>query len=383
MHWLDVKGQPRAMRMLQMARAGSRMPHGWIFYGPAGVGKEMLAVRFARLILCEQPVTIDPPAEAHAEGFWQDGCGRCRSCRIIESGTHPDLHLVYRQLNKHHPDSTIQNRKALDISVDVIRHFLLDPVRGRSAMGRAKVYIVREAELLSTAAQNAMLKTLEEPPEDTYIVLLSTARDRLLPTTLSRCQSVGFGQLDLPTTQQIVAAHGLVPADASFYAALSEGRPGGALHLAKMNLRADYAGIAHGLAGIGAVDPMQVAATWQEITQRWAKAIQDEDSDADPTTDQNRQALQVLFVVLNTILRDALRLGAAAACEPVLAESSESLEELARWGGEPLAAGIRQVAWAESAIARSANTVLTLEALAVKLAQCSRGVLTSLLDAGN
>jgi DNA polymerase-3 subunit delta' len=383
MHWLDVKGQFRAMRMLQMAFAGGRMPHGWIFYGPAGVGKEMLAARFARMILCEQPATIDPPAEVSIEGPWYDGCGRCRSCNLIASGTHPDLHLVYRQLNKNHPDTTVQNRKALDISVDVIRHFLLDPVRGRSAMGRAKVYIIREAELLSTAAQNAMLKTLEEPPEDTYIILLSTARDRLLPTTISRCQSVGFGHLDLPTTQQIVAAAGLAPADASFYAALSEGRPGGALHLARLDLRADYTGIARDLAGIGAADPVQLAAHWEEIAQRWAKAIRDEESDADPTTDQNRQALYVLFLVQSTILRDALRLGAAASTEPVLSDSAESLSELARWGGESLAAGIRQIAWAESAVERNAKAVLTLEALAVKLAQCSRGVLTSLLDAGN
>ena len=380
MHSLDVKGQTRAMRMLQMARAGSRMPHAWIFYGPAGVGKEMLAVRFARLILCEKPASVDPPADAGAEGPWHDGCGRCRSCHLIESDTHPDLHQVYRQLNKHHPDSAVQNRKALDISVDVIRHFLLDPVRGRSAMGRAKVYIVKEAELLSTAAQNALLKTLEEPPEDTYIILLSTARDRLLPTTLSRCQSVGFGHLDLPTTEKIIAARGIAPTDAPFYAALSEGRPGGALHLAKMDLRNDYAAIAQALAGIRAADPMQVAAGWQETAQRWVKAIQDDDSDADPTTDQNRQALQVLFVVLSTILRGALRLGASAAGEPVLPETSEALKEVANWGGEALAGGIRQVAWAESAIARNANTILTLEALAVKLAQCSRGVLTGLLE---
>jgi DNA polymerase-3 subunit delta' len=262
----------------------------------------------------------------------------------------------------------------------VIRHFLLDPVRGRSAMGRAKVYIVKEAELLSTAAQNALLKTLEEPPDDTYIILLSTARDRLLPTTLSRCQSVGFGQLELPTTEKIIAARGISPTDAPFYAALAEGRPGGALHLAKMDLRNDYAAIAQVLAGIRAADPMQVAAGWQETAQRWVKAIQDDDSDTDPTTDQNRQSLQVLFVVLSTILRDALRLGASAAGEPVLPGISESLKEVANWGGEALAGGIRQVSWAESAIARNANAVLTLEALSVKLAQCSRGVLTSLLD---
>ncbi len=384
MHWLDVKGQLRAMRMLQMAYAGSRMPHAWLFYGPAGVGKEMLAIRFARLLLCGQPVTAEPPADAQAQGPWQDGCGQCKSCHLVEASlnpdptkaaVHPDLHMIYRALNKDHPDSSVQNKKALDISVEVIRHFLLDPVRGHSAMGKAKIYIVREAELLSTAAQNALLKTLEEPPPDTYIILLSTARDRLLPTTISRCQSVGFGTLDVTSTGQIIVDRGIAPADASFYAALSDGRPGGALYLAKMDLRQDYVAIAETVARIGAADPVQVGVGWQDLTQRWAKTLQEEDSDADPTTDQNRQALQVLFVVLNAILRDALRLRAAARAEPVLADSSKSLNELANWPGQGLAGAIKQVTWAESAIARNANTVLTLEALAVKLAQCSRGVM--------
>ncbi len=378
MHWLDVKGQLRAMRMLQMAYAGGRMPHAWLFHGPAGAGKQMLAIRFARLVLCEKPVAIDPPAGI--EGRWHDGCGQCRSCHLVESDTHPDLHVIHRQLNKHHPDSTVRDRKALDISVEVIRHFLLDPVRGRSAMGRAKIYLVQEAELLSTAAQNALLKTLEEPPEDTYIILESTARDRLLPTTISRCQSVGLAALDLPTTEKIVVACGTAPADAPFYAALSEGRPGWALRLARMDLRQDYAAIAEGLAGIGAAEPMQAAAGWQEVAQRWAKAIQEEETEADPTTDQNRQALQVLFVVVGTILRDALRLGSGAAAQPVLPETAKSLQKIAAWAPQTLAAGIRQVARAESAIARNANTVLTLEALAVKLAQCSRGVMTGLQD---
>ncbi len=387
MHWLDVKGQMRAMRMLQMAYAGGRMPHAWLFHGPGGTGKQMLAVRFARLVLCEKPVAIEPPAGA--EGPWHDGCGQCRSCRLIDASlnpdptkaaVHPDLHVIYRQLNKQHPDTAVQNRKALDISVEVIRHFVLDPVRGRSMMGRAKIYLVQEAELLSTAAQNALLKTLEEPPEDTYIILLSTARDRLLPTTISRCQSVSFASLDLGTTEQIAAACGVAAGEASFYAALSEGRPGWALRLARMGVRDDYAAIAEGLAGISASEPMQAAASWQEAAQRWAKAIQEEDSDGDPGTDLNRQALQVLFLVLGTILRDALRLGSGAAARPVLPETGQSLQRIAAWDREALAASVRHVTWAESAIARNANTVLTLEALAVKLAQCSRGVMTGLQD---
>ncbi len=377
MNWIDVRGQRRPMRMLQMAWTGQRMPHAWLFYGPAGAGKEMLAVRFARLLLCEQPVEIDPPADAQVEGLWHDACGRCRPCHLIEVGTHPDLHLVHREMNKQHPDPTIRNRKAQEMSVEVIRHFVLDPVRGRSAMGRGKVYIVREAELLSTAAQNALLKTLEEPPPETYIILLSTTRDRLLPTTISRCQSVGFASLDVEAAREIIAGCGVDPAEAPFYAALSEGRPGWALQLAGLDLRGDYAAIVGQLAQIGAADPVQVAGDWQEIAQRWAKSTPRAEGQADDQTpaDQTRRALQVLLVVLNSIFLDALRLSAAGAGEPVLPEARGAVEHLAGWGGESLAAAIRQVAWTESAIARNANTALTMEALAVKLAACSRGTM--------
>ena len=378
MNWFEVKGQIRAMRLLQMAYAGGRMPHAWIFHGPGGAGKEMLAVRFAQLLLCEQPARIDPPAEAHVEGSWFDGCGQCRACHLVEAGTHPDLHVIDRKLNKHHPDPTVRGKKALDISVDVIRHFLLEPVRGRAAMGRAKIYIVRESELLSTAAQNALLKTLEEPPADTYIVLLSTARDRLLPTTLSRCQSVPFGSLEIATAEGIVAGSGLAGDDARFYAWLSEGRPGWALQLARFDVRKDYASIAEGLAKIGSADPLQTAAGWNETVQRWARTIQEQpaegsEGDDEPETDALRQALYVLFVALNSLLREALRTGAAAPGQSAPPESSKAMSPLAKWGGWGLARGIKDVAAAESAIARNAAPPLTLEALAVKLAQISRG----------
>lgn len=378
MRWLDVEGQYRAMRLLQMAYAGGRMPHAWLFHGPMGVGKEMLAARFARLLLCEQPVRIDPPADGGTEGPWLDGCGQCRACRLVEAGTHPDLHVIDRKLARHHPDPTVRARKALDISVDVIRHFLLDPVRGRSAMGKAKVYIVREAELLSMAAQNALLKTLEEPPQDTYIILLSTSRDRLLPTTISRCQAVAFGPLPVETTQRILNGRGQALEDAQFYAWLSEGRPGWGTQLARYQLRKDYAGLTEGLARIGSADPLQVAAGWNEVAQDWAKTVQEEADDAgeqgdEPTTDVLRQSLYVLFVVINSVLREALRVGAAGMGQSAPLQSSKAVEALAHWTPTGLAEGIRQVSAAESAIARNASPPLTLEALAVKLARICRG----------
>lgn len=351
------------------------MPHAWLFYGPTGVGKEMLATRFAQLLLCERPVQIEAPAAAEGEGLWHDGCGQCKSCHLVQVGTHPDVHLIHRKLNEFHEDPAVQKRKPLDISIDVITYFVIKPVHVRSAMGKAKVYIIQEAELLSRSAQTALLKTLEEPPEDTFIILVGMSRDGLLPTTLSRCQSVAFGTLDVQTTARIIAAGGILPPDAGFYAVLSEGRPGWGLYLARLDLRKDYSAIADGLAKTSAADPVQLGGTWHEMAIRWAKTLQQEDTEEDPTIDLSRRALEVLLVLMNAILRDALRLGVAKASQPMLADAASSLKALAAWPAGALPEGIKQVAWAESAIDRNANPALTLQALVVKLAQCARGTI--------
>jgi len=369
MDWFDVKGQARAMRLLQMAFASGRMPHAWLFYGPHGVGKETLAQRFGRLLLCEQPRQIDPLGDAQGLRHWMDGCGECRSCELIEAGTHPDLHFLDRHLNRFHPDPVIQARKGLEISVEVTRHFLLGPVQAKALMGRGKVFVVREAELLSTAAQNALLKTLEEPPADTYIVLLSTAKDRLLPTTISRCQPVSFGPLDAATTEEILAAAG-VGQEAAFYAALSEGRPGWALRLVELKVRDVCPGIGRQLCGIGSADPVQLAADWADLARQWA-ARMPEAEEQEAATDRTRAALGVLFVVLGSFLHDALRICAKAPAQLVHKEDLETTRQLADWGAEPLARMIKCISRAESAIHRNANVALTLEELVVRLAEAA------------
>ncbi|HSW44213.1 MAG TPA: hypothetical protein VLM89_01420, partial [Phycisphaerae bacterium] len=194
----DVQHQERAHRIIQQALSSRRMPHAYLFVGPEGVGREMLAARLARLLLCAQPARLELPetlADVVPEGRGLDACGQCEDCRLVQAGTHPDLRLIYRQLNRQHPDSRIRKQKALNISVAVIREFLINRVGPRSIRGRAKVFIIREAERLEDEAQNALLKTLEEPPADTFLILVTTAMDRMLPTTRSRCQQVQFRAL--------------------------------------------------------------------------------------------------------------------------------------------------------------------------------------------
>jgi len=367
MQWLDVKGQYRAMRLVQMAYRSGRMPHAWLFYGPAGVGKEMLAVRMARLLLCAEPAAIEVPEQAgDCDGQWLDGCGSCQDCRLVETGSHPDLRLIYRGLAQHHPDPAVQARKATELSVDVVRYFLLDPARAKPSRGRAQVFIVREAELLSPAAQNALLKTLEEPPADTYIVLLSSAKDRLLPTTLSRCQPVEFAPLATDVVMDLLVDAGLSGDEAEFYALISEGRPGWALELASVAVMEDFAKIGRQIASLRLKDCLTVAGQWAECISTWAKQLGDEASGG-TQTERTRRAAEIFFVLVGTLFREALRLASGADETPRLAGYCDSLGAIARMPVRGIAEAIRLVSRAESAVARNANLNLTLEALAADL----------------
>ncbi len=189
----DVQHQPHARRLIQRAIRRGRLPHAYIFHGPDGVGKESFARGFAQLVLCAQSVErTSDGVDAKPIG---DGCGACDDCRMVVAETHPDLHIVYRQLNREHPDADVRKRKGLDLGVDVLRHFVIEKVGLTPMRNRAKVFLLREADTMTAQAQNALLKTLEEPPGRTFLILLAVSLNELLPTTLSRCQVIRFDAL--------------------------------------------------------------------------------------------------------------------------------------------------------------------------------------------
>ncbi|HNQ23719.1 MAG TPA: DNA polymerase III subunit delta' [Phycisphaerae bacterium] len=194
----EVKHQGHAQRVLQRALIGGRVPHAYLFHGPDGVGKELLARGLGQLLLCPRPITVRPAAaDVEAVGLeqLQVGCGTCADCRAVAGDVHPDLHLIHRYLYRDHPESKVRNRKGLELIIDVVRHFLIERVGLTPMRGRAKVFIIREADLMNAHAQNALLKTLEEPPGATFLILLTCNVDLLLPTTQSRCQPVRFDAL--------------------------------------------------------------------------------------------------------------------------------------------------------------------------------------------
>lgn len=192
-----VLGQPRAIDALRRSLRGGLIHHAWILHGPFGVGKRTAALAFAGLLL-------DPETAPEHVARFTPPAGT-RVAELIASGTHPDLHLISKESTEDSAIASLRDRKQTNIPVDLLRERMIGgEVDGRSFdgpiwrsayLGRGKVFIVDEAELLDAVGQNALLKTLEEPPPSTYIVLVTTREDRLLPTIRSRCQRVAFGPL--------------------------------------------------------------------------------------------------------------------------------------------------------------------------------------------
>jgi len=176
----DIFGQESAIESLRVAHQSDRLPHGLIFAGPEGVGKATTAAALGALFLCEKP----------GDG---DACSRCPSCRAIEAGVHPDFHVVTKELARLYDKSGTS--KATQLSISVIRREVEDRASLKTAMGRGKVFVIEQAELMTAAAQNGLLKTLEEPAGRSLIVLLTTHAGDLLPTVRSRCQTIRFASL--------------------------------------------------------------------------------------------------------------------------------------------------------------------------------------------
>jgi DNA polymerase-3 subunit delta' len=210
----DIFGQSAAVDWLQSAYLSDRLPHGLIFAGPTGVGKGTTARAMAALFLCEHPMGTMP-------------CGTCPSCTVFDSGNHPDYHVISKELIRYH-DKTGKS-KGIDLSIHVIRPELLEPAGRKAVMGRGKVFVIEQADLMNPQAQNSMLKTLEEPAGRTLIILLTDQPGALLPTIRSRSQVVRFAALTDETVRKELHNRKIDPTLAAEAAALSRGSLGSAL----------------------------------------------------------------------------------------------------------------------------------------------------------
>ncbi len=212
----EVVGQDRAVGVLSRAMEADRVHHGWIFTGPAGVGKRTTALAFARELLV--------PAAGDAQRDVLDG--------QLRRGHHPDLHVVSASLASISREAKIRTGKQITLAREVVAEFVVEPaVRTRAVTAdsmASKVFVIVDAHLMGAEAQNLLLKTLEEPPAGTVIVLVTESEDRLLATIRSRCQRVVFTPLGKAAMEPFVerACAGLDDRQRFIARVLSEGSPG-------------------------------------------------------------------------------------------------------------------------------------------------------------
>lgn len=290
----SILGQDSAITWLQQAYRTDRLPHGLIFGGPAGVGKGTTARALAALHLCLAPNGTAP-------------CGTCDSCRVLAADNHPDFAVVHRKLIRQIPDK--EDLKATLVVVDVIREFLVRPASLKPALGRGRVFIVEEAELMNAAAQNSLLKTLEEPHPRTLIVLITDHPESLLPTIRSRTQLVRFQALDPALVARELTNRGIDKATAQLAAELSDGSIGTSLTWIEDGVVANAQQLLRQLDDLLAGRPVEGLADWFKGA---AEAYAKRQADLDPKTSADHAKRQGLSLYLRLaaqrfrgVLRDA------------------------------------------------------------------------------
>lgn len=160
MDFQHIVGHEDIIRHFKASIEMNRVSHAYIICGEADSGRKTLAVSFAKTLQCEEGKI--------------DACNVCKSCKQVDSGNHPDVIFV-------------EHEKPQLVSVDDIRNNVVNTVDIKPYSGKYKIYIIEDGEMMNPQAQNALLKTIEEPPEYAIIIILTTTLDRLLPTIISRC----------------------------------------------------------------------------------------------------------------------------------------------------------------------------------------------------
>lgn len=200
----EIWGNQRLLQHLRIAVKNEKTSHAYLFVGGAGAGKRMIANTFAKYLLCS--------------GRQEEACGICDSCRVFDSGNHPDVIHVTSE------------KKTL--GVDEIRGQVLETVDIKPYHYAKKIYIIHQAHTMTVQAQNALLKTLEDPPSYAVFLLLAENEDAFLPTILSRTVTLKISPLSEEEISRYLIQKGLTTAEeAVFFAAYGQGRIGHALEL--------------------------------------------------------------------------------------------------------------------------------------------------------
>ncbi len=195
MSWQEVIGQDLAIETFRRAVACGRLASTFLLVGPAGVGKRLVAERLAQALLCEKNVEHELEA-----------CGQCHACLQVAAGTHPDVLRVRKPDDK----AYIPIELLIGDKEHRMRAGLCYDISLRPFSGKRRIAILDDADYLNQEGANALLKTLEEPPPKSVLLLLGTSLQRQLPTIRSRCQIIPFRPLSAEAVAKILLQKQLV-----------------------------------------------------------------------------------------------------------------------------------------------------------------------------
>ena len=201
-----VAGHERIIKSLRESIKNDMTSHAYIFCGNKGSGRNLTAGAFAKTANCLSPIN-------------GNACGKCPSCIQFESGNNPDVFYV-------------KATKTISISVDDIREQIINEVKIKPYSYKRKIFIIDKADTMTSQAQNALLKTLEEPPKYVLIILIAENTENFLPTVLSRCVMMKFSPISVNLIKNYLINNcAMNENDAAFYAEYSIGSIGEALRL--------------------------------------------------------------------------------------------------------------------------------------------------------
>ncbi len=207
-----IIGHHRPITWLQTAVETNHLGHAYLFHGEPAIGKRQTAIALTQFLHCEMPQTGSAP----------DACGTCQSCYQVEQAIHPDCLFIQPE------DGQKQNPKIKIDQIRAIEHIVIY----RPLVSSHKICLIDDAETMTTEASNALLKTLEDPPDHCLFLLISSRPEHLLPTIRSRCIALRFAPLPIDDVYDYVMHHSsLEPSQARLVANFSEGRLGQARQL--------------------------------------------------------------------------------------------------------------------------------------------------------
>ena len=327
MSWQRIQGHEQLVTSFKDLVQRGRLAHAYLFVGPSGVGKKLFATELAKALLCE------------TAGGKLEACDQCASCLLVDAGTHPDIAYAAMPEEKH------------VLPIDVIRE-VSEKLSLKPARGGYKVAVIDDADDFNAESANCFLKTLEEPPPKTLLILLATDVERQLSTIVSRCQVVRFAPLPTKLIAELLAKQGFDASKAERLARISAGSLGLANDLADDELWKFRGELIADLSQ-PFVDVVALGRKWMAFVEEAGKE----------SARQRRRAALILRLIID-LLSDSLAASTGARRSEQLQQSDAAQTLALHLGTDRLLKLVDRCLEAEMQIDRKVQLVLIIEALA-------------------